>query len=199
MLCERARRLDSNWLSFASPNKSLGQQSRSQGKHKSVIIVSEVKTQLKLFNEAKRESEMTLLTSKLSCDDRRTILRGQETGLWLPLLPLTVNGTKVSAQEIRDAPLLRYAGGPLDLLPPFCDGCNQKFSVRHALECKKGGLVISRHNEIRDDLSDLALKARPFPISSRQTQNPHLSQPGSESMRRKQAELSETPFSQQWQ
>ena len=40
-----------------------------------------------------------------------------------------------------------------------CDGCQQKFSVRHALECKRGGLVISRHNEIRDELSDLASKA----------------------------------------
>jgi hypothetical protein len=37
--------------------------------------------------------------------------------------------------------------------------CGQKFSVRHALECKKGGNVISRHNEIRDELADLAAKA----------------------------------------
>jgi hypothetical protein len=40
-------------------------------KHKSVI--SEVKTELRLCNEAKYETEMTLLTSKLSCDNRRTI------------------------------------------------------------------------------------------------------------------------------
>jgi hypothetical protein len=39
------------------------------------------------------------------------------------------------------------------------DGCQQKFSVRHALECKRGGLVISRHNEMRDELTDLAAKA----------------------------------------
>jgi hypothetical protein len=38
-------------------------------------------------------------------------------------------------------------------------GSNHKFNVRHALECKKGGLVISRYNEIRDELSDLASKA----------------------------------------
>jgi hypothetical protein len=76
------------------------------------------------------------------------------------LSPSTVNGTELSAQEFRDALLLRYArGGPPDL-PSTCDGgCNQKFSVRHALESKKGGLVISRHNEIRDELSDLASKA----------------------------------------
>jgi hypothetical protein len=40
-----------------------------------------------------------------------------------------------------------------------CDSCLQKFSVRHGLECKTGGLIISRHNKIQDELSDLAWKA----------------------------------------
>jgi hypothetical protein len=60
--------------------------------------------------------------------------------------------------EFRDALLLRYARCPPDL-PSHCNGCLQKFSVCHALKCKTGGLVISRHNEIRDELSDLAAKA----------------------------------------
>ena len=101
---------------------------------------------------------MASLTLKLSCDNCRTILRGQETGQWLSVLPSTVNGTELSATEFRDALLLRYARCPPDL-PSHCNGCLQKFSVRHALECKTGGLVISRHNEIRDELSDLASKA----------------------------------------
>ena len=125
-------------------------------KHTSVI--SEVKTELKLRNRNKYENEMTLLTSKLPCDDRRTILRGQETGQWLSVLPSTVNGTELSAVEFRDALNLRYARTPGGL-QSSCDGCNQQFSVRHALECKKGGLVISRHNEIRDELIDIASKA----------------------------------------
>jgi hypothetical protein len=57
-----------------------------------------------------------------------------------------------------DSLLLRYSRSPADL-PSHCDGCGQKFTVHHALECKKGGLVISGHNEIRDELSDLASKA----------------------------------------
>jgi hypothetical protein len=73
-------------------------------------------------------------------------------------LPSTVNGMELSAPEFRDAFLLRYARCPPDL-PSHCDGCLQKFSVWHALECKTGGLVIFRHNEIRDELSDLATKA----------------------------------------
>jgi hypothetical protein len=71
---------------------------------------------------------------------------------------LFVNGTELSAQEFRDSLLLRYARTPADL-PTHCDGCAQKFSVRRALECKSGGLVISRHNEIRVELVDLASRA----------------------------------------
>jgi hypothetical protein len=94
----------------------------------------------------------------MSCDNRRTILRGKETGQWLLVLTLTVNSTELSAQEFRDALLLRYAHCPPDL-PIQYNGSQQKFTIRHALECKRGGLVISRHNEIQDELSDLASRA----------------------------------------
>jgi hypothetical protein len=36
-----------------------------------------------------------------------------------------------------------------DLPSSDYDGCGQKFSIRHSLECKNGGLVIVRHNDIR--------------------------------------------------
>jgi hypothetical protein len=62
------------------------------------------------------------------------------------------------AQDYQDALLLRYSRSPGDL-QSHCDGCGQKVGVRHALYYKKGGLVISCHNEIQDELSDLASKA----------------------------------------
>jgi hypothetical protein len=34
-----------------------------------------------------------------------------------------------------------------------------KFDVRHVLECKVGGLVILRHNDINEELCHLASKA----------------------------------------
>ena len=37
-----------------------------------------------------------------------------------------------------------------------CDGCGDKFTFQHALECRKGGLVTQRHNEVKDALGDLA-------------------------------------------
>jgi hypothetical protein len=61
-------------------------------------------------------------------------------------------------------------------LQSHCDGCGAKFSVRHGLECKKGGLVISRHNEIRDELSYLASKAL-TPSAARDEPKIHFSRP----------------------
>jgi hypothetical protein len=136
-------------------------------------IIRDVKAELKLRNAAKSGSSLNDLASKMSYDNRRTILRGKETSQWLLVLPSTVNGTELSAQEFRDALLLQYARCPPDL-PIQCDGCQQKFSVRHALECKRGGLVISRHNEIRDELSDLASKAF-FPSAVRDEPRIHTS------------------------
>jgi hypothetical protein len=73
-------------------------------------------------------------------------------------MPSTLKGTEILLQEFRDALLLRHARTPGDL-PLHCDGCGAKFDVRHALECKVGGLVILRHNEINEELCDLASKA----------------------------------------
>ena len=70
----------------------------------------------------------------------------------------TVNGTDLGAQEWRDAAFLRYGLEPPDL-PKNCDGYNAKFSICHALDCKRGGLVTARHNEIRDGVADLASRA----------------------------------------
>ena len=42
-------------------------------------------------------------------------------------------------------------------MPASCDGCGGDFSLTHALDCCKGGLVTLRHNEVRDALGDLAV------------------------------------------
>ena len=41
-----------------------------------------------------------------------------------------------------------------------CDGCGAAFTICHALDCKKGGLVIARRNNLRDEVADLA--GKPF-------------------------------------
>ena len=79
-------------------------------------------------------------------------------GAWLTVLPSTVNGTELGAQEWRDALFLRYGLDP-PYLPKYCDGCEARFSISRALDYKKGSLVTARHNEIRDGVADPAGKA----------------------------------------
>ena len=51
---------------------------------------------------------------------------------------------------------LRY-NRDLKGLPSNCP-CEQKFDVNHAMNCKKGGFVIIRHNDIRDFEANLLSK-----------------------------------------
>ena len=74
------------------------------------------------------------------------------------VVPSTVNGTDLGAQEWHNALFLRYGLEPPDL-PKYCDGCQAKFSISHALECRKSGIVTACHNEICDKVADLAVKA----------------------------------------
>ena len=80
------------------------------------------------------------------------------------VLTSTINGTELGPQEWRDALFLRYGLEPTDL-PTYCDGCQAKFSISHALDGKKCGLVTAHHNKLRDGVADLAGKAfTPFHV-----------------------------------
>ena len=74
---------------------------------------------------------------------------------WLTVLPLARHHFDLSAQEFRDALAIRYKK-PLVCAPDICDGCGAEFTLSHALSCRKGGLVIRRHNGVRDSIGDLA-------------------------------------------
>jgi hypothetical protein len=123
-----------------------------------LTVIREVKSELKSRTKARNDSDLKSILSKLSRSDARTILRCKETGQFISVLPSTVNGTELSKNEFRDALNIRYSRYPSDL-PQLCDGCGRKFSVRHALQCKTGGLVIARHDEIKHELNDLASRA----------------------------------------
>ena len=57
-------------------------------------------------------------------------------------------GYTLNKQEFRDAICLRYSW-MIPNTPSFC-GCGKKNSVDHTLNCKLGGYVTMRHNNIRD-------------------------------------------------
>ena len=93
----------------------------------------------------------------LGNDTRRAVQRAIDgkTSAWLTVMPIACNHFDLSSVEFRDALSLRYHR-PLLKTPGHCDGCGEEFSFQHALDCKKGGLVTQRHNEVRDALGDLA-------------------------------------------
>jgi len=64
---------------------------------------------------------------------------------WLSVLHMESHHFDLSSQQFRDA---RYRK-PL-LNPSVCDGCGALYSVEHVLDCRVGGLVTRRHNEVRD-------------------------------------------------
>ena len=91
------------------------------------------------------------------CDPvhQRSLIRHQGSlSGWLTVLPVQKDHFNLTAVEFRDALCLRYLK-PLLNLPIDCDGCGAPFTTSHALDCKKGGLIVQRQNEIHDLLFDL--------------------------------------------
>ena len=79
---------------------------------------------------------------------------------WLTTFPLERYHFDLAPMEFRDALALRYLRTPPGL-PSRCDGCGESFSLQHGLDCPRGGLIIKRHNEIRDCLGDMAAMVWP--------------------------------------
>ena len=118
----------------------------------------EGRTAVQRRGQRRKEEALTAALEGPPILHARELQRATNTGAWLTVQSSTVNGTDLGAQEWRDTLFLWYGLKPLDL-PTHCDGCQAKFSVSHILDCIKGGLVMARHNELRDRGSDLAGKA----------------------------------------
>ena len=86
--------------------------------------------------------------------DRQRALKGK-TSTWFNVLSQQNCHFDLSPLQFRDRSATRYLRDP-HCLPPRCDGCDTTLTLQHALDYKKGGLIIQRHNEIRDCLGDIS-------------------------------------------
>ena len=122
--------------------------------------LARIRHDVSVKREAIARSALTSVLECLPSPACRAIRRAIDfqTSGWLTVLPLVCHQFDLSPQQFRDALSLRYHR-PLAMMPSCCDGCGSAFNLSHALDCRKGGLVTQRHNEVRDALGDLAVLA----------------------------------------
>ena len=117
----------------------------------------------------------TVLSEKVK---RCVELAGEKgAGAWLSALPLQSLGYVLNKQEFRDSIYLRY-GWMIPNTPAYC-GCKSKNDINHTLNCKLGGYVTMRHNNIRDleasllreVCKDVKVEPELLPIGSVETQS----------------------------
>ena len=67
---------------------------------------------------------------------------------WLNALPFKDKKLDINKEQFTDALNLRY-NQRLRNLPTHCP-CGEPLNVQHALNCKKGGFIAQRHDNLRD-------------------------------------------------
>ena len=107
---------------------------------------------------ANTAAKLSTITVPMSPFNTCQTTRNTENGAWISIQPTLVNGLSLSKEKWRDAMRRRYGLELLDL-PKYCDGCGAKFTIKHALACKKGGLVVGRYNEVKAETGDTAIQA----------------------------------------
>ena len=121
-------------------------------------VVNELKRTKKKEGEERIKEKIKQIDEIIPPETKKAVddARQPGTSSWLSAIPLEEYGFCLNKGEFRDAVQLRY-GKELKGLPSQCP-CGQKFDTTHALNCKKGGFVTIRHNNVRDYEASLLCK-----------------------------------------
>lgn len=122
------------------------------------LEVAEAKKNVKSEREQQTKQMVTIIEESLPENTARSMKQAAEKGSssWLSVIPLAEQGFTLNKGEFRDAISLRY-DRPMADLPSKCP-CGQNFDANHALNCKRGGFIIMRHNNVRDFEANLLRK-----------------------------------------
>ena len=112
--------------------------------------VRQVKALLKKTKEDSIKEKTATVDSSLDRDTMRCLQQARQSGAsnWLSSLPLTKYQLNFNKSDFRDAVALRYSKH-ITGLPHMCV-CGQPFNVTHAMNCKKGGFISARHDNLRN-------------------------------------------------
>ena len=132
--------------------KSQGYNIPPENKH----IISLIRIDLDNLYKAGLEE----LKTRLSPSSKRSLELAAEKGAsnWLVTLPLKDQGFALNRSEFTDALNIRYHR-QLKGLPESCP-CGHQFNITHALNCKRGGFVHMRHDNLRDFNAKLLSKVQ---------------------------------------
>ena len=130
--------------------------SHAQHYHKVVVNSKEAEDQ-KHLDEVKVLVQNLLPERKLYKDHLSRIV-SNKCSAWLSVNPWEDEYFFMPPDEFRDSMSCRYGKTPKGL-QAWCDECGEAFDANHALDCKNGGLVHQRHNEMRNENCDLNKKA----------------------------------------
>ncbi|KAL7478444.1 hypothetical protein ACHAW6_004275 [Cyclotella cf. meneghiniana] len=96
-----------------------------------------------------KDTFLQALLKRLPPKVKKHLEHAGTTGIWLTTIPDFFSSTELTTTKWFDNIALRY-GSQLPHLPSHCNGCSKGFTVKHALNCKKGGFSSIRHNDARD-------------------------------------------------
>lgn len=122
------------------------------------IAAAQALRRAKTEREKGLETALEPLLAAAEPSTARRMKSSKETCAWLTTMPHNLNGTVLSMEEFRDNLRLRYGLKPQHL-PQRCDGCQHSFTVEHALQCSRGGLILQRHHNLAGEWHQLYAEA----------------------------------------